>query len=136
MPPNCRQVQVRKTVLVVVEGDTEFAFCRYLKTIGSHGRNLQIHIRNAHGGSPDKIAEYTQRLARQSAYDQVVILFDQDRPLGAEGEKIIRDLGAMDFRFSPCIEGFFLKLLGKPVANSAGFCKQMFHQSGLDEKAK
>lgn len=69
MPPPRRHLQVRHTVLVVVEGDTEFAFCRYLKANGSQGRNLQFVIRNANGGSADKIIEHARRLARQSAYD-------------------------------------------------------------------
>ena len=136
MPQPRRQLQVRRTVLVVVEGDTEFAFCLYLKGLGSHGRNIQIHIENAHGGSPDKIVERARRLARQSAYDQVVIVFDQDRPLGKAGEKTIRSLRAQVFCFQPCVEGFFLQLMGRPVPADSDACKRAFHQHGLDEKAK
>ena len=80
MPPPRRQLQVRRTVLVVVEGDTEFAFCRYLKANGSQGKNLQLVIRNANGGSADKIVEYARRLVRQSAFDHVAIVLDDDQP--------------------------------------------------------
>ena len=136
MPRHCRQIQVRRTVLVVVEGDTEFAFCLYLKSLGSRGRNLQIHVNNAHGGSPDKIVERARRLGKQSAYDQVAIIFDQDKALTASGDKAIRSMNAIAFRFAPCVEGFFLKLLGRPVENDTDACKRVFHQHGLDEKAK
>lgn len=136
MPRPCRQIQVRRTILVVVEGDTEFAFCRYLKSLGSRERNLQIHIKNAHGGSPDKIVAMARRLAKQSAYDQVAIVFDQDKALTAQGEKFISSMRATTFRFTPCVEGFFLKLMGRPVEQDTASCKRVFHQHGLDERAK
>ena len=136
MPPARRQLQLRRTVLVVVEGDTEFAFCRYLKAIGSHGRNLQVTIKNAHGGSPDKIVEFARRQARQSAFDQVVILFDDDKPLSASGQKTVQSLRARLFRFSPCVEGFYLRLLRQPVPATSEACKRAFHTHGLNEQQK
>ncbi|MDP1586395.1 MAG: RloB domain-containing protein [Prosthecobacter sp.] len=136
MPPPRRQLQVRRTVLIVVEGDTEFAFCRYLKAVGSHGRNIQITIKNAHGGSPDKIVEFARRQARQSAFEQVVIVFDDDKPLTATGEKMAKAMRAQVFRFQPCIEGFFFQLMGRPMSGDSATCKRAFHQQGLDEKQK
>lgn len=136
MPPPRRQLQIRRTVLVVVEGDTEFAFCRYLKAIGSQGRNLQITIKNAHGGSPDKIVEFARRQARQSAFDQVVILFDDDKPLSVTGQKAAHSMRARLFRFSPCVEGFYLRLLRQPVPATSEACKRAFHAQGLNEQQK
>lgn len=136
MPPVRRQLQLRRTVLVVVEGDTEFAFCRYLKSIGSQGRNLQITIKNAHGGSPDKIVEFARRQARQSAFDQVVILFDDDKPLSVTGQKTAHSMRARLFRFSPCVEGFYLRLLRQPVPATSEACKRAFHAQGLNEQQK
>ncbi len=136
MPPPRRQLQLRRTVLVVVEGDTEFAFCRYLKAIGSHGRNLQVTIKNAHGGSPDKIVEFARRQARQSAFDQVVILMDDDRPLSLTGEKTAHSMRARLFRFTPCVEGFYLRLLGQSVPATSEACKRAFHAHGLSEPQK
>ncbi len=136
MPPPRRQLQLRRTVLVIVEGDTEFAFCRYLKAIGSQGKNLQITIKNAHGGSPDKIVEFARRQARQSAFDQVVILFDDDKPLSASGQKNAHSMHARLFRFSPCVEGFYLRLLRQPVPATSDACKRAFHAQGLNEQQK
>lgn len=136
MPPPRRQLQLRRTVLVIVEGDTEFAFCRYLKAIGSQGKNLQITIKNAHGGSPDKIVEFARRQARQSAFDQVVILFDDDKPLSASGQKNAHSMHARLFRFSPCVEGFYLRLLRQPVPSTSDACKRAFHAQGLNEQQK
>jgi hypothetical protein len=136
MPKRCRKLEVRSTVLVVVEGDTEFAFCLYLKSIGARGRGFQIHVENAHGGSPDKIVQRAQRLTKQATYDRVVIIFDHDCDLTIRGEKIIRSLHATVFRFSPCVEGFYLKLMGLPIGTTSESCKRTFHEHGLDEKAK
>jgi hypothetical protein len=136
MPRAKRHIQVRHTVLVVVEGDTEFAFCRHLKASGSHGRNIQVTIKNAHGGSPEKIVEFARRQARQSSYDEVVIVFDDDCALSPRGERTARAMRASVVRFAPCIEGFFLRLLGRTSPSDSASCKACFHQNGLDEKAK
>lgn len=120
MPPPRRQLKLRRTVLVVVEGNTEFAFCRYLKAIGS----------------PDKIVEFARRQARQSAFDQVVILFDDDKPLSASGQKAAHSMRARLFRFSPCVEGFYLRFLRQPVPTTSDACKRAFHAQGLNEPQK
>lgn len=127
---------LRRTVLVIVEGETEFAFCRYLKAKLSQGQHLQLTIKSAHGGSPDTIIEYARRQMRQFPHDHVAIVFDTDRPLSPKGEKTVRALKAETFRFTPCIEGFFLELLGRPVPPDSETCKRHFHEHGLDEKAK
>lgn len=131
-----RQILLRRTVLVIVEGETEFAFCRYLKASLSRGRDLQANIKPAHGGSPDAIVEYARRQMKHIPHDQVVIVFDTDRPLSPKGEKTVRALKAETFRFTPCIEGFFLELLGRPVPPDSDACKLHFHEHGLDKKAK
>ncbi len=136
MPAPHRQIRTRRTVLVVVEGDTEFAFCRYLKAVGARGRNIQITIRNAHGGSPDRIVEFARRQIRWSAFDRVVIVFDDDKELSTKGEKAVRGIRAQVFRFQPCIEGFFLRLMGRPVPDDSSVCKRDFHRHGLDESSK
>ena len=133
--PSC-QLQIRRTVLVVVEGDTEFAFCRHLKAIGSHQRNLQVTIKNAHGGSPDKIINFARQHARQSAYDAIAVVFDADKPLTAQGEKAARAIRARLFRLDPCVEGFFLRLLKRPVPATSAACKHTFHHFGLNASEK
>ena len=127
---------VRATLLVVVEGDTEFAFCRYLKATFSRGCNLRAEIRPAHGGSPDKIVEYARRLANHFPPGCLAVVFDADRPLSPKGEKTLRKLKAHAFRFHPCIEGFFLEVLGHPKPADSAACKDAFHRAGLDQDDK
>lgn len=126
----------RRTLLIVVEGDTEFAFCRYLKATLSRGQNLEIKIKPAHGGSPDKIVEFTRRHAKQGDYDSIAIVFDDDKPLTKKGQTMARGLKAQLFPFTPCIEGFFLRLMGRSAPKDSYSCKSDFHQHGLGEKEK
>ncbi|MDD2709864.1 MAG: RloB domain-containing protein [Verrucomicrobiae bacterium] len=126
----------RRTLLVVVEGGTEKAFCLYLKASCCRGQNIQVIVKNAHGGSPDKIVEFARRLTKNATYDRVAIIFDTDRPLSSKGEKTIRALRAHAFRFTPCIEGFFLRLLKQTVPPDTESCKRKFHEIGLDEQSK
>ncbi len=107
-----------------------------MKAIGSQGKNLQITIKNAHGGSPDKIVEFARRQARQSAFGQIVILLDDDKPLSASGQKTAHSMRARLFRFSPCVEGFYLRLLRQPVPATSDACKRAFHAQGLNEQQK
>jgi hypothetical protein len=119
-----------------VEGETEFAFCRYLKTRFSQGQHLQVSIKSAQGGSPDTIVEYARRQMRQFPHDHLAIVFDTDCELSPKGEKTLRTIKAETFRFTPCIEGFFLELMGRSVPTDTESCKRKFHEHGLDEKAK
>lgn len=131
-----RQIQLRRTVLVIVEGETEFAFCRFLKAHLSRGRNLQVNIKPARGGSPDSVVEFARRQIKLVPHDHLAIVFDTDRPLTTAGEERIKQLKAATFRFTPCIEGFFLQLMGRSVPADSDTCKRHFHEYGLDKKAK
>ena len=126
----------RRTVLVIVEGDTEFAFCLHLKANLSRGRNVQINIRNAHGGSPDKIVAFAGGEIRQASYDTVLIIFDTDRPLSVGGKRFAEALRAKLILFSPCIEAWFLRLLNERPPATTAACKRRFHEMGLDEQRK
>ncbi len=127
---------IRHTVLVVVEGDTEFAFCRHLKAHLSRGKGIEIHIHNAHGGAPTKIVEFAKQRAKQASYDDVVIVFDTDLALTPTGKRSAESIKAKLFRFTPCIEAWFLNLLGEHHPSDTPSCKKRFHEVGLDEKAK
>lgn len=127
---------IRTTLLVVVEGDTEFAFCRYLKATFSPQRNIQVNIRHSQAGSPDRIVETARRQVKNFPHDLLAVVFDADRPLSPKGEKLLRLLKAHVFQFAPCIEGFFLEVLGHPKPADSAACKDTFHRVGLDENDK
>lgn len=131
-----RSLRQRRSVLVVVEGATELAFCLYLKSAAGRGRGIHVWVKNAQGGSPDRIVTHAARLARQAAYDQVAIVLDGDRPMKPASLKQVRRLRAKLVLLTPCIEGFFLQLMGFPTPADTAACKREFHTHGLGEKDK
>jgi hypothetical protein len=131
-----RQILLRRTVLVVVEGETEFAFCRYLKATLSRGRNLRVNIKPARGGSPDAIVDYARRQMKPFPHDQLVMVFDADRSLSGKSRAVLENFKAEIISSSPCIEGLFLEILGHPKSATSAECKRRFHEVGLGEKEK
>jgi hypothetical protein len=135
----------RSSLLVVVEGETEQAFCLYLKSELCRKSNQHVLVVNAHGGSPASIIRTAYKYFRQAAYDHVVIIFDTDRPLdgssGSEAKMLLKKMrskrGAPEIiKFSPCIEGFFLQLLKHYVPDDTAACKRCFREHCLDDEDK
>jgi 5S rRNA maturation endonuclease (ribonuclease M5) len=124
----------RDSVLVVVEGETDQAFCKYLKSQLSPGRGIQIVVENAHGGSPDKIIEHARNLNRLRRADRVIIIFDGDKAMTETGEALAEKMNAEIIQFHPCIEGFFLLLLGEKAPPMSKECKRAFRKNYLNKK--
>lgn len=73
--------QVRKTILVVGEGDSEVAFLKHLRSVYcSEGFGAKVTVRNAHGKGPEHVIDHAVGLARIYRYDQHVALLDTDIP--------------------------------------------------------
>ena len=129
--------QLRPSLLIVVEGATEFAFCKYLKSQLSHRNGKFITIKNAHGGSPSKIVEYTYRNYRHTPYDNVAIIWDTDVPLNdTKSSRMISSMKATIINPSPCIEGLFLEMCGEKAPPVTADCKRRFHKIGLSKRDK
>ena len=74
--PNRRQ---RKTLLVVGEGDCEYAFLKHLRNMYcSDGAGVNVTIRNAQGGGPDSIVNQVLRHIRLASFDKQIALLDTD----------------------------------------------------------
>jgi len=131
-----RHLRQRRSVLVVVEGDTEFAFCRYLKATLCRGCDIHVTIVNAHGGSPDQIVDFARRRAAGIAHDAIAIMLDGDKPLRPTSRQKAVRLRAQLILLTPCIEGFLLKLMGCKAPADSAACKRDFHEHGLGEKEK
>jgi hypothetical protein len=124
----------RKTFLLIVEGDTELAFALYLKSVLSRERNLAIKIENARGRGPDAVIDYALR--RHSVYDHVAIAYDGDLPISQKSQKSLQEMTAITLVSTPCIEGFFLKVLEKRVPENSKKCKKEFEKLYLSKKEK
>lgn len=59
-----KQHQIRKTLLVVGEGDSEKAFLRHLRGLYcSGGAGVAATVSNAHGGGPDNVINHTRQVS-------------------------------------------------------------------------
>ncbi len=124
--------QQRSTLLLVVEGETEKAFCDYLKSMLSRNRNISVTILNAYGGSPEAIVEYADRQCKTVDFDRVMILMDVDKPVQNQlmFDRQIHEMHAELLFSRPCIEGELLEALGMgPTPATSTACKAKFHQT-------
>lgn len=65
-----KQHRVRKTLLIVGEGDSEEAFLKHLRDLYcSGGSGVAVTVRNAHGKGPENVIDHAARLARIYSYD-------------------------------------------------------------------
>ena len=76
-----KQHQVRKTLLIVGEGDSEEAFLKHLRELYcSGGSGVAVTVRNAHGKGPENVIDHAARQARIYSYDARAALLDTDIP--------------------------------------------------------
>ena len=62
-----KQHQVRKTLLIVGEGDSEEAFLKHLRDLYcSGGAGLTVTVRNAHGKGPENVIDHAAKQAKHS----------------------------------------------------------------------
>lgn len=120
-----RVIRQRKTLLVVGEGATEAAFLSYLRRLYCSGKKgPKVTIKNAHGKGPEHVLDFAKRAQRGVAFDHVVAFLDTDIPWTAALKKEAKQSKIELIGNTPCIEGLFLKMLGKPVPAVSASCKK------------
>lgn len=127
-----------KTLLVVVEGDTEMAFLGHLKSIYAL-RNCghSVRIKNAHGKGPGNVIAKAVR--EQGQFDCRVALYDADIPLTDADRRAANAARLPLLSPQPAIEGLLLAILGRAVPGSTDECKRafdgIFRANKLDARA-
>ena len=117
--------QQRTTLLVVGEGATEAAFLSYLRRLYCSGnKGPKVTVRNAHGKGPEHVLDFARRAQRGVAFDYVVAFLDTDIPWTDALKKQAKQSKIELIGNTPCIEGLFLKMLGKPVPTLSAHCKK------------
>lgn len=125
--------EVRKTLLVVGEGDSEEAFLKHLRSLYcSGGRGPAVTVRNAHGKGPEHVIDHARRLAQQFDFDRYAALLDTDLPWTASTVKTAAKYRISMLGAEPCLEGLLLKILAQPVPPQSAQCKQRMSAMGLD----
>ncbi len=120
---NQKPRSTRATAQIVVEGDTEVAFCRYLKSLYAYNCGVQVQIHNSRGGSPQDLIKAA--LSRPG-FDRTFVFFDTDVALPETWAAKSRRAGHISITPSPCVEAFFLVLLGRPCPAESAACKRAF----------
>jgi len=126
--------RTKKTVLIVGEGFTEWAFLQHIKELFiTRHSDISVKIEHANGGSPEKVIEKALRLRASKSYDLCFVLLDNDVPFEPVARPEIEVLSA-----TPCVEGLFLAILdqsnfSQSSANTKD-CKSLFENYISREK--
>lgn len=124
-----KQYWVRKTLLIVGEGDSEEAFLKHLRDLYcSGGAGVAATVRNAHGKGPENVIDYAARQARIYSYDARTALLDTDIPWTDKLKKDARKAKIDMVGSIPCFEGLLLSILGKRPPGKSVDCKKTIQQ--------
>lgn len=124
-----KQHRVRRTLLVVGEGDSEEAFLKHLRDLYcGGGGGVAVTVRNAHGKGPENVVDHTIRQARIYSYDEHVAFLDTDIPWTDKLKKEARKASIEMVGSSPCLEGLLLSILGKRPPEKSDACKKLIKQ--------
>lgn len=116
--------KTNRTVLLVVEGDTEEAFVSHIKNLYYvRGMQLRVSIKNAHGHGPQGIIDKLNSVAQTADFDDRYAVLDGDIPLSAAEAKWFRKAKVETIVSAPAIEATLLSILGKCVRDTAIACK-------------
>ncbi len=116
--------KTNRTVLIVVEGDTEEAFVTHVKSLYyRRGMRLSIRIGNAHGHGPQGVIDKLKSVAQTADFDRRIAILDADIPLKPAEEKWLRGAMIETVVSAPAIEAPLLTILGKHAPDTTDVCK-------------
>lgn len=116
--------KTNRTVLIVVEGETEEAFVQHLKHLYyRRGMRLSISLKNAHGHGPQGVINKLKSAIRMADFEQRIAVLDADIALTVEEAKWLRGQRIATIVSTPAVEATLLAILGKPVPDATEKCK-------------
>lgn len=117
--------KTNRTVLIVVEGQTEEAFVTHLKNCYyRRGMRLSVSIRNAHGYGPQGVIDKLKSVAQTTDFHHRIAVLDADIPLKAAECKWLRGARVQAIVSVPAIEATLLAILGEYAPDTTDVCKQ------------
>lgn len=121
--------KTNKTVLIVVEGDTELALLTWLKELYyQRGMPLSISIKNAHGYGPEGIVDKIRSVLKTAEFDRIYAVLDADLPMSAEQKSYLRKLKVECIISCPAIEASLLCILRQTALATSDGCKRRLAQ--------
>ena len=130
-PYKQKRREARATAQIVVEGFTEDAFCRYLKSVFARDCGISVEVHNARGGSPEDVV---RSALKRRGFDRTLILYDTDLTLAERWAAKSRSAGHEVVASSPCIEALFLDILGQRAPADTSDCKRAFSKHMTDQQ--
>lgn len=120
----------RKTVLICCEGKGDLALVAYFRSTFTSGRENppKIRAKQAGGKGGNNVVSTLLGEAACAAYDELVALIDKDLLPSPAKRKQAKPKKVCLIEFQPCLEGFLLKVLGRPVPQNSAACKQSLRQ--------
>lgn len=118
--------RTNNTILIAVEGYTDEAFVRHLKSIYC-GRDslISLSIKNAKGKGPEGIVDAIKSAQRTAQYNLVGALFDGDVPVSAEVDKWLNKNKVSRFISTPAIEATLLSARAIKPGRNTKECKDI-----------
>lgn len=119
---------LKKTLLLVGEGEAEKAFIQHLNSLYGTGK-IKIKIKSAGGKGPNNVINDTINTQSYDGYDRAASLLDTDIPWPAALVKRAHQLKIELIGSEPCLEGFLLKILQQPLPSPLenNTCKKKLH---------
>ena len=126
-PPPARRY-VRRTVLLVGEGDAELAFIKHLKSLyGTRNNSLAVTVKNARGKGALGVVDFAIRQSRNAVYNVKAALLDTDTDWNKKTEAVAQKAKVQVVASHPCIKAMLLALNGELTQNlSSAKYKQVF----------
>jgi len=121
--------QVRRTLLIVGEGDSEVAFLKHLRQLycsGGHG--VSATVRNAHGKGPENVVNCVIRQSTNYKPDAKCALLDTDILWTDQLRSKARKAKINLIGSRPCFEGLLLSILDERPAQTSMECKKAIQQ--------
>lgn len=116
--------KTNRTVLLVVEGETEEAFVSHIKGLYyQRSMRLSVSIKNAHGHGPQGVIDKLKSVAQTADFDHRIAVLDADIPLTTAEDKWLRGAKVESVVSVPAIEATLLEILGKHAPDTTGACK-------------
>jgi hypothetical protein len=135
---------VRRTVLIVGEGNAEVVFIHHLKSLYVvRGSGVALTIKNAHGKGALGVVNFTIRQGLNADYDLKAAVLDTDTDWNDKTQNTARKAKVQVVPCNPCIEAMLLSLYGDSAhGRSTEQYKKVFaarfdapaHEAGLYAK--
>ena len=128
--------KTKKTILLYGEGLVgERVFLTHVKNLCKKYHNdfdsdvLSFTSSSDNGGGPLNVFNEAKKVLDSGSFNRCIILIDTDVPWPEHLKTKLKGVDTIYLGCNPCMEGYFLKLLGRTIPPSSKECKKAFYGS-------